>query len=121
MWVAMPICLLLLTQIVRWARSLALASAGRRRLARMAMMAMTTRSSIKVKPRSERRVLTDSSNHNPRTGARAECPCALRSTSKRDAVNDNGDDSADDRADDGNPGVTPIAVALVRNGKDRVH
>src|ERR1051325_10224604 len=38
--------------LMRWARSLALPMAGSRRLARMAMMAMTTSSSIKVNARS---------------------------------------------------------------------
>ncbi len=38
-------------QVVRWVRDFALDSAGRRRLARMAMIAMTTSNSINVKPR----------------------------------------------------------------------
>src|SRR5438045_1513734 len=44
-------CLWLLMQLVVSARSLALPSAGSNIAARMAMMAMTTNSSIKVKPR----------------------------------------------------------------------
>src|SRR6266540_4592283 len=46
---AKPICLRLLTQLMRWARALALAKAGRSRPARMAMMAITTSNSISVK------------------------------------------------------------------------
>jgi len=45
-------CLTLLPQVVAWALILARDSAGNNRLARMAMMAMTTKSSIRVKPRS---------------------------------------------------------------------
>src|ERR1022692_1666742 len=47
---ARPICLRLFMQLARLAFSLAVASAGNSIAARMAMMAMTTRSSIKVKP-----------------------------------------------------------------------
>src|SRR5580698_4485957 len=46
----MPISLRLFEHWDRLARSLALAKAGSSMAARMAMMAMTTRSSIKVKP-----------------------------------------------------------------------
>src|SRR5882762_10163305 len=46
-----PICRRLERQAALWLRCLARASAGRRREARIAMMAMTTRSSIRVKAR----------------------------------------------------------------------
>ena len=46
----MPICRRLEMHAVRLARFLALPSAGRSMAARMAMMAMTTSSSIRVKP-----------------------------------------------------------------------
>src|SRR5208283_4143353 len=46
---AMPTCLRLLTQLMRCALRLAAASAGSRSAARMAMMAITTSSSISVK------------------------------------------------------------------------
>src|SRR5881394_579397 len=46
-----PICFWSLVQAMRAARALALARAGRSSAARMAMMAITTSSSIKVKPR----------------------------------------------------------------------
>ena len=48
---ASPICLRLLRQLVRFADSLARASAGKSSDARMAIMAMTTSSSIKVNAR----------------------------------------------------------------------
>src|SRR6478736_1929987 len=44
-------CLRLPTHTTWWAFSFALASAGMRRLARMAIMAITTRSSMSVNPR----------------------------------------------------------------------
>src|SRR5215471_5751884 len=47
---ASPICLLLLTQAMPLAFSLALVSAGRSIAARIAMMAITTSNSIRVKP-----------------------------------------------------------------------
>src|ERR1035438_7427540 len=47
---AMPICRRLFRQTVFWLFALALANAGNSNAARMAMMAMTTKSSIKVKP-----------------------------------------------------------------------
>ena len=50
MMLASPHCLRLLVQEMRLARSLALASAGSSKAARIAMMAMTTSNSIKVKP-----------------------------------------------------------------------
>ena len=50
--VAIVSCLTLLRQVMRLARSLALASAGNNKAARMAMIAMTTSSSMRVKPRS---------------------------------------------------------------------
>src|ERR1700743_672756 len=46
----MPICFKLLRHWVCFARSLALASAGNNIAARIAMMAITTRSAIRVKP-----------------------------------------------------------------------
>src|ERR1035441_185279 len=46
---ARPICLMLLTHFIRFAASLALSNAGNSRPARMAMMAITTRSSMRVK------------------------------------------------------------------------
>src|SRR5258708_26844035 len=46
---ASPTCLRLLTQLMRAALALALASAGRSKPARMAMMAITTNSSMSVK------------------------------------------------------------------------
>src|SRR3954466_1899963 len=49
MRMARPTCLRLFTQLIRWARALALARAGRSKPARMAMMAMTTNSSMRVK------------------------------------------------------------------------
>src|ERR1051325_2065279 len=45
----MPICRLLLRQLMRWAFTLARLSAGKSRAAKMAMMAMTTNSSMRVK------------------------------------------------------------------------
>src|SRR6266704_1208013 len=48
---ANPHCLLLLRHAVAWALDLALLKAGNSMAARMAMMAMTTRSSIKVNAR----------------------------------------------------------------------
>ena len=50
-WQASPICLRLLRQLVRFADSLARASAGKSSDARMAIMAMTTSSSINVNAR----------------------------------------------------------------------
>src|SRR6185436_15992860 len=50
-----PICRRLLVQVVRKERFLALLSAGKSIDARIAMMAMTTSSSIRVKPRQGRR------------------------------------------------------------------
>src|ERR1035437_1177686 len=50
MAVAMPICLWLLRQLMALAFSLALLKAGKSIAARMAMMAITTNSSIRVKP-----------------------------------------------------------------------
>src|SRR5438445_3308970 len=50
MIVAKPSCRRLLIHVVPWALDLALLNAGRSMAARIAMMAMTTRSSIKVKP-----------------------------------------------------------------------
>src|SRR6266478_4392460 len=47
----MPTCFKLLRHWIRLARSLALARAGNSIAARMAMMAITTKSSISVKPR----------------------------------------------------------------------
>ena len=47
---ASPSCFMLLRQAMPWALVLAFANAGKSRPARIAMMAMTTRSSIKVKP-----------------------------------------------------------------------
>src|SRR3954467_12577630 len=44
-----PNCFKLLIQLMRWARAFALASAGRSSPARMAIMAITTNSSIRVK------------------------------------------------------------------------
>src|SRR5439155_7029007 len=46
-----PICFKLFTQEIRCALALAFARAGSSRAARMAIMAMTTSNSIKVKPR----------------------------------------------------------------------
>src|SRR5260221_3542494 len=46
---AKPICLRLLTQLIRWARAFALAKAGRSSPARIAIIAITTSSSIRVK------------------------------------------------------------------------
>src|SRR5256885_10740035 len=46
---ARPTCLRLLTQLIRWARALARASAGSNIAARMAIIAMTTNNSIRVK------------------------------------------------------------------------
>src|SRR5437879_6458428 len=46
---ARPTCLRLLTQLMRCARALARASAGSNMAARMAIIAMTTNNSIKVK------------------------------------------------------------------------
>ena len=54
---AKPICLRLLTQLMRWARALARASAGNSMAARMAMMAMTTNNSMRVKAREDFRFL----------------------------------------------------------------
>jgi hypothetical protein len=45
-----PTCFKLDTQLIPWAFRLALASAGSSIAARMAMMAMTTSSSMSVKP-----------------------------------------------------------------------
>src|SRR3974377_1312216 len=53
------ICFKLLAHWMRLARSLALASAGNSIAARMAIMAMTTRSSINVKPFRARSRLSD--------------------------------------------------------------
>src|SRR2546430_416102 len=50
MWVAMMNWWMLLRQEARRARSFALLNAGNSSAARMAMMAMTTRSSMRVKP-----------------------------------------------------------------------
>src|SRR5882724_752408 len=50
MVIPMPICRRLLTQEIFFARSLAAAKAGNNIAARIAIMAMTTSSSIKVKP-----------------------------------------------------------------------
>lgn len=47
---AMTICLLLETQVVFFAASFARANTGNRIAARMAIIAMTTRSSIRVNP-----------------------------------------------------------------------
>src|SRR5579859_1944247 len=47
---ARPNCLVLLTQVMARARSRAWANTGKRIAARMAMMAMTTSSSMRVKP-----------------------------------------------------------------------
>ncbi len=44
-----PTCFRLLTQLMRWARALARASAGSNMAARIAMMAITTNNSIRVK------------------------------------------------------------------------
>src|SRR5437016_949450 len=52
---ANPHCLLLLRQAVAWARALALERAGSSMAARIAIMAMTTRSSINVNAREIRR------------------------------------------------------------------
>jgi len=49
MFIPMPICLRLFTQAMRLAFSLAEARAGNSNAARIAMMAMTTSSSIRVK------------------------------------------------------------------------
>src|SRR5664279_1240518 len=49
-WLPNCICFKLFMQEIRRARSLAVANAGNSMAARMAMMAMTTSSSIKVKP-----------------------------------------------------------------------
>ena len=49
-----PHCRKLDVQLMTFARNLALASAGSSNDAKMAMMAMTTRSSIRVKPRALR-------------------------------------------------------------------
>src|SRR2546425_9955998 len=46
-----PNCLMLLRQAMPWALVFALASAGKSKPARMAMMAITTRSSMSVNPR----------------------------------------------------------------------
>ena len=46
---ARPICFKPLTQLIRWALDFALASAGRSNPARMAIMAITTSSSMSVK------------------------------------------------------------------------
>src|SRR5688500_18738418 len=51
---AIPCCLRLETHLIFCAFSLALASAGSSMLARMAMIAMTTSNSIRVKPRRAR-------------------------------------------------------------------
>ena len=51
---ARPACFMLLVQVIRIALSLAVASAGRSNAASMAMIAMTTSNSIKVKPALER-------------------------------------------------------------------
>src|SRR5438105_943018 len=53
---AVPICLRLLEQLILAAASRTFWTAGRRRPMRMAMMAMTTNSSISVKPRIFRRI-----------------------------------------------------------------
>jgi hypothetical protein len=50
---AVPICFILFTHEIRFARSFALDNAGRSIAARIAMIAMTTSSSIKVKPRAK--------------------------------------------------------------------
>src|SRR5262245_53907531 len=50
MWVPNESCLRLLTQEIAWALPFAFASAGKSIAARMAMMAMTTSSSIRVNP-----------------------------------------------------------------------
>src|SRR5258707_15368566 len=50
-WLTSPICFRLLTQMMRVALALTLASAGNNNDARIAMIAMTTSSSIKVKAR----------------------------------------------------------------------
>src|SRR5437870_4706392 len=55
MIIAKPSCRRLLIHFVPWAFDLALLNAGRSMAARIAMMAMTTRSSIKVKPGSRKR------------------------------------------------------------------
>src|SRR5437773_12552807 len=46
---ANPVCLRLLVQLIRCARALARASAGNNMAARMAMIAMTTNNSMRVK------------------------------------------------------------------------
>ena len=51
MWAARPICLRLLVHLIRVAASRTFCTAGSSRPIRMAMMAMTTSSSISVKPR----------------------------------------------------------------------
>src|SRR6266487_6097795 len=52
-----PICFRWLAQVIRLARSFARDNAGNSIAARMAMMAITTSSSIKVKPRADGRFL----------------------------------------------------------------
>src|SRR5262249_21136888 len=48
---ATPICLRLLTQLIRWARALARARAGSNIAANIAMIAITTSNSMRVKAR----------------------------------------------------------------------
>src|SRR5215510_377878 len=55
---ASPICFRLLVQLICFALSLALERAGNSMLARMAMMAITTSSSMRVKPTLARRAFT---------------------------------------------------------------
>src|SRR5437773_2435813 len=57
---ARPHCLSLLRQLIRLAESFAFASAGSNKPARMAIIAMTTRSSMSVKPPFEPRHVTSS-------------------------------------------------------------
>jgi hypothetical protein len=53
-WQASPYSFKLLVQLIRFARSSALDNTGKRIAARIAMMAMTTSSSINVKPAGKR-------------------------------------------------------------------
>src|SRR5438445_5828208 len=56
---ANPICLMLLTQLICCPFALAFDKAGKRRLAKIAMMAMTTNNSIKVNARRTARTKLD--------------------------------------------------------------
>src|SRR6185295_16803803 len=79
----MPICFKLLEHVIRLAASRTFWTAGSKRPIRMAMMAMTTRSSISVKPRrrtDQKRLKGETPVHGTKgpptgeAGQRACCP-----------------------------------------------